>query len=284
MADMTKTAGDSSIKTVLMTGAAGSIGTQLRPELKDNYALRLSDRQEIGDLDEGESFVPADITDLDAVCAAVDGTDGILHFGGHAGEGPWEAILEANIIGMRNIYEAAHLCGVRRVVWASSNHVVGFYRRDERLDHTVYPKPDSRYGVSKVFGEAMGSLYADKYGLEVVNLRIGNVSRTPVDKRRLAIWISPRDLAQLCTIGLEHSDIRFEIFYGVSDNARGWWDNANAAKFGYQPADRSEDHADAVLAKEPPADPNSTDEVYQGGAFASVEEGGGRPRSEIGSD
>ena len=269
------------MKTILMTGAAGGIGSYLRPELKGKYALRLSDRDTIQDLDENESFVSADLTDLEAVRAAVDGVDGILHFGGHASEGAWEDILDANIIGMRNIYEAARLCGVRRVVWASSNHAVGFYRRDQTIDHTVYPKPDSRYGVSKVFGEAMGSLYADKYGLEVVNLRIGNVATEPVDKRRLAIWISPRDLAQLCSIGLDHPDIKFEIFYGASENVRGWYDNSNAEGYGYNPQDRSEDYAAAVLAKEPPATPDDPDEVYQGGAFVSSEKGGGQPRSEV---
>ena len=146
------------MKTILMTGAAGGIGSYLRPELSGKYELRLSDRASVSALGEGERFVAADLTDLDAVCAAVDGVDGILHFGGHASEGVWEDILDANIIGMRNVYEAARVCGVKRVVWASSNHAVGLYWRDQTIDHTVYPKPDSRYGVSKVFGEAMGSL------------------------------------------------------------------------------------------------------------------------------
>ena len=269
------------MKTILMTGAAGSIGTFLRPELAGKYALRLSDRVPITDLRDGETFMQADLTDFDAVRELSQGVDGILHFGGHPGEGSWEAILDANIVGMRNIYEAALQTGVKRVVWASSNHAVGFYRRDETIDHTVYPKPDSRYGVSKIFGEAMGSLYADKYGLEVVNLRIGNVAEKPVDRRRLAIWISPRDLAQLCAIGLDYPDIRFEIFYGASDNKRCWWDNANAKRHGYRPRDKSEDYAEEVLAIEPPAAPDDPDEIYQGGAFVSVEEGGGKPRSEV---
>ena len=112
-------------------------------------------------------------------------------------------------------------------------------------------------------------------------LRIGNVATEPVDKRRLSIWISPRDLAQLCGIALDHTDIKFEIFYGTSDNARGWYDNSNAASFGYKPRDRSEDYAEAVLAKEPPAAADDPDEIYQGGAFVSTEQGGGRPRSEV---
>tara|TARA_B100000686_G_C16734579_1_gene942817 strand:- start:387 stop:1190 length:804 start_codon:yes stop_codon:yes gene_type:complete len=266
------------MKTILVTGAAGGIGTYLRPELKGKYALRLSDRKTINKLNEGESFIKADLTDLNSLCAAVEGVDAILHYGGCAGEAPWDTILDANIIGMRNIFEAARLCSVKRVVWASSNHAVGFYRRDVTIDHTVYPKPDSRYGVSKVFGEAMGSLYANRYGLEVVNLRIGNVSAEPVDRRRLSIWISPRDLAQLCIIALDHPDIRFEIFYGTSKNARSWYDNQNAESYGYRPQDQSEPYAEALLSKEPNTNPNSPDEIYQGGTFV-LSEGGCLSRS-----
>ena len=261
------------MKTILITGAAGSIGTYLRPELKGKYSLRLSDCKIVNTIDKGESFMKADLTDLNSLCATVEGVDGILHYGGCAGEAPWEKILDANIIGIRNIFEAARICGVKRGVWASSNHAVGFYRRDQTIDHTVYPKPDSRYGVSKVFGEAMGSFYADRYGLEVVNLRIGNVSVKPADRRRLSIWISPRDLAQLCTIALDHPDIQFETFYGVSNNARSWYDNRNAEAYGYRPQDQSEPHAEAVLNKEPNTDPNSAEEVYQGGTFVLSENG-----------
>ncbi len=269
------------MKTILMTGATGGIGTFLRTELRGKYKFRLTDREPITDVHEGETFTQADITDFEAIHRLSQGVDGVLHFGGCAGESDWQTILNANIVGIRNVYEAAFLAGVKRVVWASSNHAVGFYRRNETIDHTVYPKPDSRYGVSKVFGEAMGSLYAQKYGLEVVNLRIGNVAVAPVDRRRLSIWISPRDLAQLCSIAIDHPEIKFEIFYGISDNVRSWYNNANAEKYGYSPQDRSEDYAKAVLAKEPPAADDSTDEIYQGGAFVSVEEGGGLPRSEV---
>jgi uronate dehydrogenase len=147
---------------------------------------------------------------------------------------------------------------------------VGFYRRDKTIDHAVYPKPDSRYGVSKVFGEALGSLYADKYGMEIFNMRIGNVNVKPVDKRRLSIWISPRDLAQLVTIGIEHPDIRFEIVYGVSGNTRSWYDNSNATRLGYKPEDDSEPQAKEVIANEKPgADPFV--EKYQGGVFVRIE-------------
>ena len=159
---------------------------------------------------------------------------------------------------------------MKRIVFPSSNHAAGFYRRDQLIDHRVYPKPDSRYGVSKVFGEALASLYADKYGMQLLCLRIGNVNPAPIDKRRLSIWLSPRDLAQLVTIGIEHPEIRFEIVYGVSGNTRSWYDNANARRLGYAPQDDSEAYAAEVLAREQAEDPIAA--LYQGGAFTVEEE------------
>jgi uronate dehydrogenase len=258
------------LKTILITGAAGDVATHLRRELAGKYRLRLSDLKPIADLGPSEEFVRADIAEMEGLDAVVRGVDAIVHLGGFSVEGPWEAILSANIIGLRNVYEAARVAGVKRVIFATSNHAVGFYRRDETIDEHVYPRPDSRYGVSKVFGEAMGSLYADKYGMEFFNIRIGNVNVKPIDKRRLSIWISPRDLAQLVSIGIDHPDIRFEIVYGVSGNARSWYDNSNAARLGYQPRDDSEPQAEEVLRNEKPgADPFV--EKYQGGIFVRIE-------------
>jgi uronate dehydrogenase len=185
-------------------------------------------------------------------------------------EADWETVLQANIIGAYNLFEAARRQGVQRVVFATTNHVIGFYRRSQRIDHQVPPRPDSRYGVSKAFGEALGRLYADKHGLRVFNIRIGNVGDRPLDRRRLSIWISPRDLLKLVRIGLEHPEIHYEVVYGVSENDRTWWDNANAYRLGYQPEGESEPFAPEVLANEPPV----TDEVaelFQGGAFCSAE-------------
>jgi len=116
----------------------------------------------------------------------------------------------------------------------------------------------------------------------MVNLRISNVAVEPIDKRRLAIWIRPRDLAQLCEVGLDHLDIRSEKFYGASDNHSGWWDNANAETFGYHPQYSSHDFCVAVMAKEPPAATDSPDEIYSGGTSISVKNGGGRPKLETG--
>ncbi len=265
------------MKTLLITGAAGDVGRMLQPELAGKYRLTLSDLRPIEPLAAEEKFVRGDVARLSDMLRVTKGVDAILHLGGFSVEGPWEDILRANIVGCYNLFEAARLNGVKRILFATSNHATGFYRRDEIIDHRVYPKPDSRYGVSKVFGEQLGSLYADKYGMEVFCMRIGNVATKPVDKRRLSIWISPRDLAQLVCIGVDHPDIRFEIVYGVSGNTRSWYDNSNATRLGYRPVDDSEPQAAEVLAKEKPGD--SLAERYQGGTFVNAEYGGDPSRA-----
>ncbi|TCT12049.1 uronate dehydrogenase [Tepidamorphus gemmatus] len=263
------------MKLILLTGAAGGAARMIRPLLRETYRLRLSDRAPVADRHPDEEDVPADLTDAEAVARAVEGVDGIVHFGGFSVEGPWEAILPANIEGTYNLYEAARQAGVRRIVFASSNHAVGFYRRDQTIGDNVTPLPDSRYGVSKVFGEALGSLYGHKYGMEILSIRIGNVLDRPVDARRLAIWISPRDLVQLIGIGLERPGIRHEIVYGVSGNTRSWWDNSNAHRLGYRPQDDSEVFAEAVLAADPGPSGDDVIDLHQGGPFCRLEAGGG---------
>src|SRR5207342_2400745 len=193
------------------------------------------------------TFIAADLASLAEVERAVAGVDGIVHLGGFSVEGPWDTILQANIIGCYNLFEAARRQGVRRVVFASSNHVVGFYPRQRRIGVDEPVRPDSRYGASKAFGEALAALYAYKHGLRVTCLRIGNVSDTPAHQRMLSIWLSPADLVQLIRIGLEYPEIRHEIFFGVSDNARGFWDNEAAFRYGYRPQGRAEDHAAEAL-------------------------------------
>jgi uronate dehydrogenase len=260
------------MKRVLMTGAAGDIGGRLRKLLKPVYPeLRLSDIREPADLQSHEPFVAADLARLEEVEKAVDGMDGIIHLGGHSVEGPWETILQSNIIGCRNLFEAAHRKGVKRVVFASSNHAVGFYPRYHRIGVDAPVRPDSRYGVSKAFGEAIGALYADKHGLRVLCLRIGNVGDKPIDRRRLAIWIKPEDLAQLIRIGLEHADLRYEIFYGASFNERSWWDNSRAYAYGYRPAGRAEDFREEALAAQAKLATDPVGDFYQGGTFCSAE-------------
>src|SRR6202030_748884 len=172
---------------VLITGAGGGIGRGLRETLRGVYpVLRLSDRMPIAPARDGEEVDQTELADMAAVERVVQGCDGIVHLGGISGENTWEKILEGNIVGLYNVFEAARLDGVRRIVMATSNHAVGFYPRAQTIDHNVVPRPDSRYGVSKAFSEALASLYSDKHGIGFLLTRIGNFGDKPVDKRRLA--------------------------------------------------------------------------------------------------
>ncbi len=265
------------MQKILITGAAGDVGSRLTELVRDTYRLRLSDIKIPPGLRADADFVAADLADRAAVERAVAGVDGIVHLGGFSVEGPWDAILNSNIIGCYNLFEAARLAQVPRVVFASSNHAVGFYPRRRRIGTDVSVRPDSRYGVSKAFGEAVGALYAYKHGLRVTCLRIGNVADAPVDRRRLAIWVRPEDLVQLVRIGLEHPDIRYEIFYGTSDNERAWWDNAAAHRYGYRPRFHAEDFRDGALAAQARLPNDPVGDWYQGGTFCSDEYSGDEP-------
>ena len=260
------------MQRVLITGAAGNIGSQMRRLLAGRYpVLRLSDIAPLGEAALGEELDRTDLADFDAVLRMMQGVDGVLHLGGIPVEDSWQNILPTNIAGTYNVYEAARRQGVRRVVFASTNHVIGFYPRTQRIDHTAIPRPDSRYGVSKAFGESLASLYADKYGVETLAIRIGNVGPRPADARRLSIWISPRDFAQLVRIGLEAPDLHFRIVYGASATSRSWWDNSEAERLGYRPEDNADDYAEEVLRAEASKPKDPLAERFQGGPFVSQE-------------
>jgi uronate dehydrogenase len=268
---------------VLITGAGGGIGRSLRETLRGVYpVLRVSDRVPLAPARAGnegiEEVDQTDIADMAAVEKMVAGVDGIIHLGGISGENSWEKILEGNIVGLYNVFEAARRAGTTRIVMATSNHAVGFYPRSQTIDHRVVPRPDSRYGVSKAFSEALASLYADKHGIGFLCTRIGNFGTKPIDSRRLSIWISPRDYTQLVRIGLEHPDIHFEIVYGVSNNQRSWYDNSNAYRLGYRPQDDSEPYAAATLAAEAGQSKDPIAERYQGGTFCADEYDAPTPR------
>ena len=260
------------MKRVLITGAAGNIGTRLRTELSGIYpVLRLSDVAAMSPAGNGEEVVPCDLRDAAAVGDLLRDVDGVIHLGGISGEAPFPEIMEANILGLYNLFEATRQAGTRRIVFASSNHAVGFYRRTQTVDHSAPLRPDSRYGLSKAFGEGLASLYADKHGLEIMCIRIGNANDAPLDARRLAIWISYRDLAQLCRIGLETPELHFEVVYGQSDNARSWWNNRNADRLGYRPQDSAEDHVRAAMDAQANLPPDPVGDEFQGGTFCSEE-------------
>ena len=259
------------MKRILITGAAGDVGRRVTPLLKAAYReVVLSDRVEPENL-HGLRFIKADLTRPDEVATSVAGIDGIFHLGGHSIDGPWPAILDANISGCYNLFEAARAAHVKRIVFASSNHAVGYYPRTETIAGDVTTRPDSRYGVSKAFGEALGAMYAYKHGIGVTCLRIGNVNEKPLDARRLSIMLHPEDLVQLVRIGFDTPGLVFEVLYGASDNARAWWDNSRARELGYRPTYRSEDHVAHAMAEQAKAKADPVGDFYQGGTFCSAE-------------
>lgn len=261
---------------LLITGGAGNIGRALRRELAGRFArLRVFDLAAPDALGPNEDAMAGDVADMAAVERAMAGMDAVIHLAAIPHEAPFEHILQANVVGTWNAYDAARRAGVRRVVFASSNHAVGFYPRHQRIDDAAPPRPDSRYGLSKCWGEAVGALYADKYGVRSLHLRIGHFADRPESVRDLAIWVSGRDLAQLALIGLQHPEIHNTVVYGVSDNAACWYDNHEAYRLGYKPQDRAEDHMDAAMAGEAGATHDPAALYFQGGEFCADEYAGG---------
>jgi uronate dehydrogenase len=258
-------------RRILLTGAAGGLGRVLREGLKPfAETLRLSDREPLGPAHPGEEIVACDLADREAVAALVRGVDAIVHMGGISVEAPWEPILQSNIVGVFNLYEAARKHGVKRVVFASSNHVVGFYRQTERIDATAPPRPDSLYGVSKAFGEDLSRYYFDRYGIETVCLRIGSSFPEVRDRRMLATFLSYRDLVELVRCSLFAADVGHTIAFGMSDNSRSWWDNSQAAHLGFRPRDSADAQRARVESSQPQPAPDDPAMVYQGGAFVAA--------------
>jgi len=256
---------------LLLTGAAGGLGTALRPRLKANcYVLRLSDRLGFGAAGEGEEIMLADLADAQAVDAMVQGVQAIVHLGGVSVEGPFQPILQANIIGLYNLYEAARKHGVRRVVFASSNHVTGFYRQSETITADHPPRPDGLYGVSKAFGEDLSRFYFDRYGIETACVRIGSSFPEPKDRRMLASWLSYDDLHRLITACLTTPVLGHSIIFGMSNNAVTWYDNVRARHVGYVPQDSSDVFREAVYARTSPPDLTDPAVQFQGGGFVKA--------------
>ncbi len=260
---------------LLITGGSGGVGRKLRKEFAGAFELiRIFDRVAPDDLRPGEEMVIGEIASLAQVEAATDGMDAVIHLAALPIEGPWEDVLQSNIIGTWNVYEAAFRKGAKRVIFGSSNHAVGFYTRTDRIDVNSPCRPDSRYGLSKCWGEDVGSLYADKYGVKSMHIRIGNAFDLPMSERALAIWISARDLAQLVRIGLNHPSIHNTIVFGVSNNSRCWYDNAAAYALGYKPQDSADDHVAHAMEAEKSVNLDAVGRHFQGGPFCSVEYAG----------
>ncbi len=252
---------------LLITGAAGRLGGHLRSSLKPYVArMRLSDILPMAPAGANEEVVPCDLADKAAVNALAAGCQAIVHMGGIPNEQPFERILEANIKGVMHVYEAARSHGVERVIFASSNHVVGFHQQGDLLETDCERRPDGNYGLSKSFGEDVARFYFDRYGVQSACLRIGSAFPEPLDRRMLHTWLSYRDLTELVRCCLQAPRLDFTVAFGVSDNRDPWWSNAGAAHLGFVPQDSAEPFR-AAREQTPALDAGDPARIYQGGGF-----------------
>ncbi|QIK09389.1 NAD(P)-dependent oxidoreductase [Streptomyces sp. Je 1-4] len=258
-------------RTVLLTGAAGGLGTLMRELLPPyGYRLRLFDQRPV---EGAPDAITAELADTEALREAVHGVDAIVHLAGISLEARFEKILRANIEGTYRLYEAARAAGVRRVVFASSNHAVGFTPRPAdgsgAIPVDTPRRPDTYYGLSKGFGEDLASLYWDLHGIETVSVRIGSCFPEPTSVRMLSIWLSPADCARLLDAALTAPGVGHTVVYGSSANTRLWWDLSTARALGYTPQDDSEPYAAELLAAQGPLDPENPAHDRLGGAFCT---------------
>lgn len=258
------------LERLLITGAAGGLGKAMRPRIRHlTKAIRISDIVDLGEVAENEEAVVCDLGDPKAVNDLVAGCDGIIHLGGISVEDVFSKIMNANIQGIYNLYEAVRKNGSPRVLLASSNHVVGFHKQTDKLDASSPMRPDGLYGVSKCFAEHMATLYYDKFGVETARLRIGSSFPEPWDYRSLATWLSYDDIVSFAECVFAVPRLGCPVVYGASDNDTIWWDNREAAYLGWKPKDSSRVFKDKISATVPRPDKDAPESVYQGGKFAA---------------
>ena len=254
---------------LLVTGAAGKLARHLRPALEPlARSVRLTDIAPIEAAGAWEEVRLADLADLDAMHAVMEGVEAVIHFGALIREASFPDILRTNILGAHNVWEAALAVGVKRVVYASSCHAVGMYRRDERLDAKSLQRPDGYYGLSKAFGEDVARMYWDRHGIEAACLRIGSCFEEPTGERMLATWLSRDDLTRLVTACLRAPYLGYAIVYGMSANGQTFWDNSAVDYLGFRPQDSAEVFRDKVGGMATPKDRDDPEVIYQAGSFA----------------
>ncbi|MCH0562645.1 NAD(P)-dependent oxidoreductase [Streptomyces sp. MUM 2J] len=258
-------------RTVLLTGAAGGLGTLMRGLLPEyGYDLRLFD---VRPIEGAPDAITADLADREALREAVRGVDAIIHLAGISLESSFEKIVKANIEGTYHLYEAAREEEVGRVVLASSNHAVGYTPRPREGDPLIPVdtphRPDTFYGLSKCFGEDLAQLYWDRHGLETVSVRIGSCFPEPARVRTLSVWLSPDDCARLFHAALTAEHVGHTIVHGSSANTRLWWDLGTARALGYEPRDDSEAYAGKLIAEQGELDPENPAHAHLGGHFVT---------------
>lgn len=256
---------------VLLTGAAGNMGRVLRVALpQQGVALRSAGgRTPLEALHAGEDLVHGDLRDPAVVDRALAGIHTVLHFAGTSVERPLQEIIDNNLVALHALYEGARRHGVRRVVFASSNHAFGMHSTQAKLGPDAPYRPDGLYGLSKAWGELMAQMYWDKHGIEGIALRIGSFEPQPANPRHLATWLSHADTVRLLLGCIRAERVGFLPVWGVSNNARSWWQPTACAALGYEPQSQAEDHAERVLAAPDPL--NETERQFQGGHFVTID-------------
>ena len=270
---------------VALSGAGGQVGSVLRPRLLER-GVRLRSGgglQPLAPLSDAEEVAHGDLRDPAAVDRLLQGTDILIHLAGTSVERPLPEIIENNLRALFELYEGARRHGLRRIVFASSNHAFGMYPVGDTLSVDAPFRPDGFYGLSKAWGEAMTRMYWDKHGIEGISVRIGSALERPTEVRHLSTWLGHDDLVRLMMCCIEAPDVGYVAVWGVSANTRSHWDNSAAERIGYRPVQNAEDYADEILGKANPLDPVA--QAFQGGSFASMNytRPEQRPRSSAGS-
>jgi uronate dehydrogenase len=256
-------------KRVLVTGASGHLGGMLFKSLANlGYKNLVGTDLKKKNIKKNQKFELVNLKNFKKTVKVTKGVFAIVHFGAIPIEDTQKNILDNNIIGTYNLFEAARINKVKRIIFASSNHAIGFHRRTTRLNESSTQRPDSHYGLSKAFGEDLSRLYADKFNIKSMCIRIGSCLKAPEDRRHISTWISYSDLTQLVDIGIKNKSIHHEIVYGVSKNKKSWWNNFRAYKLGYKPKDSVEQFNVNALSKNEYKDKMAL--LFQGGVFTSA--------------
>ena len=256
-------------KKVLITGASGHLGGMLFRSLAElGYKNLVATDLKKKNIEKNQKFILANLKNLKSIIKITKEVHAIVHFGAIPIEDTQPNILQNNIIGTYNLFEAARINKVKKIIFASSNHAIGFHRRTTKLNQFSNQRPDSHYGLSKAFGEQLSRFYADKFNIKSLCIRIGSCLRTPEDRRHISTWISYRDLTQLVDIGIKHKAIHHEIVYGASKNKKSWWNNSRAYQLGYKPKDSADRFDIHLLSTNEYKDKMAL--LFQGGVFTSA--------------
>jgi uronate dehydrogenase len=259
------------MKKIALSGAGGQLGSVVRAALiARGIPLRsAAGSKALTPLVEGEDVMHGDLRDPAVVDRLLEGVDVLIHFAGTSVERPLPEIIENNLRGLVEVYEGARRQGVKRIVFASSNHAIGMYPVTEHLSLDCELRPDGFYGLSKVWGESLARMYWDKHGIESVCVRIGSCLAQPTEFRHLSTWFGHEDLLHFLDRCVEAEDVGFLTVWGVSANTRSWWDNSGAARLGYEPRQNAETYAEAILAQPNPLD--ALGQRFQGGSFVGID-------------